>query len=128
MSSENLDQKVLNKITEKDIVKLASDLIRFPSFPGEESDVAQYLADYMEAKGFKIVNQEVEPGRYQPFAILESGENGASMLFNGHMDIDPIPRGEHDPFEPKVKDGYLFGAGLYNMKSGVTSMVIAAVA
>jgi acetylornithine deacetylase len=128
MSSENLDQKVLNKITEKEVIKLASDLIRFPSFPGAESEVAQYLADYMEAKGFKIIKQEVEPGRFQPLATLEADEKGASMLFNGHMDIDPIPRGKHEPFEPKMKDGYLFGAGLYNMKSGVTSMVIAAAA
>ncbi len=128
MSSENLEQKVLQKITEKEVVKLASDLIRFPSFPGEESEVAQYLTDYMEGKGFKIVKQEVEPGRFQPFAVLEADKNGASMLFNGHMDIDPISRDGHDPFEPKLKDGYLFGAGLYNMKSGVTAMVIAAVA
>lgn len=128
MSSENFEKQVLDKITEKEVVKLASDLIRFPSFPGEESEVAQYLADYMEGKGFKIISQEVEPGRFQPLAILEADETGASVLFNGHMDIDPIPRGEHDPFEPKMKDGYLYGAGLYNMKSGVVSMVIAAAA
>ncbi|MHA2192772.1 MAG: M20/M25/M40 family metallo-hydrolase, partial [Candidatus Thorarchaeota archaeon] len=93
---------------------------------GEESEAAQYLADYLEKKGLGITNQEVEPGRFQPLATLEGDKDGASMLFNGHMDIDPIPREMEDPFDPKVIDGFLHGAGLYNMKAGVVSMVTAA--
>jgi acetylornithine deacetylase/succinyl-diaminopimelate desuccinylase-like protein len=113
-----IEKKVLDRISEKQVVKLASDFIRIPSFPGEESEAAQYLADYLEKKGLGITNQEVEPGRFQPLATLEGASDGASMLFNGHMDIDPIPREMEDPFNPKVIDGFLYGAGLYNMKAG----------
>jgi acetylornithine deacetylase/succinyl-diaminopimelate desuccinylase-like protein len=126
MAIGSIEKKVLDRISEKQVVKIASDFIRFPSFPGEESEAAQYLADYLEKKGLGITNQEVEPGRFQPLATLEGDKDGASMLFNGHMDIDPIPREMEDPFDPKVIDGFLHGAGLYNMKAGVVSMVTAA--
>ncbi|MHA1949374.1 MAG: M20 family metallopeptidase [Candidatus Thorarchaeota archaeon] len=122
------EKSVLDRITEKRVVELASDLIKFPSFPGEESEVAEYLADYLEKSGFTIEKQEVEPGRLQPLAKLEGSTDGACILFNGHMDVDPIPMGETDPFEPKVIGEFLHGAGLYNMKAGVTAMVIAAAA
>ncbi|MHA2024379.1 MAG: M20 family metallopeptidase [Candidatus Thorarchaeota archaeon] len=124
----DFEKKVLDRIKEKRVVKLASDFIRFPSFPGEESEAAQFLADYLENSGFAVTKQEVEPGRFQPLATLEGSKDGASMLFNGHMDIDPLPRDEQNPFEPKVIDGFLYGAGLYNMKAGVVAMVIAATA
>ncbi|MHA2359731.1 MAG: M20 family metallopeptidase [Candidatus Thorarchaeota archaeon] len=128
MSFGIIEKKVLDRISEKRVVKLASDFIRFPSFPGEETEAALYLADYLEKGGFGITKQEVEPGRFQPLATLEGTKDGASLLFNGHMDIDPIPRGEQDPFKPRMIDGYLYGAGLYNMKAGVTAMVAAATA
>ncbi|MHA2301238.1 MAG: hypothetical protein ACXACD_09815, partial [Candidatus Thorarchaeota archaeon] len=68
MTIGSIEKKVLDRISEKQVVKLASDFIRFPSFPGEESEAAQYLADYLEKKGLGITNQEVEPGRFQPLA------------------------------------------------------------
>ncbi len=128
MTIDDIEQKILDRITEERVVELGSDLIRYPSFPGDESEAAQFLGDYLEKRGFEVISQEVEPGRFQPLATLEGDKDGASMLFNGHMDIDPIPREMQDPFDPKVIDGFLFGAGLYNMKAGVIAMVTAAAA
>ncbi|MHA2064569.1 MAG: M20 family metallopeptidase [Candidatus Thorarchaeota archaeon] len=128
MAIAGIERKILDRITEERVVKLGKDLIRFPSFPGEESEAAQFLGDYLEKSGFGVTNQEVEPGRFQPLATLEGDKDGASMLFNGHMDIDPIPREMQEPFNPKVIDGFLYGAGLYNMKAGVIAMITAAAA
>lgn len=128
MSGQDSEHRVLNVINEKRVVDLASELITFRSSPGKESEVAQHLADYLEKSGMTVIMQQVEPGRVQPLATLEGHSEGASLLFNGHMDIDPIPREHEDPFEPVLREGYLHGAGLFNMKAGVTAMVVAATA
>src|SRR5690606_7663555 len=50
-----------------------------------------------------------------------------TLMFNGHLDIDPLRSGwKRDPFAPVVEDGLLYGAGARNMKSGLTSMIVAA--
>jgi acetylornithine deacetylase len=125
---DQLRKKVLNCINEESVVNLARELISFPSFAGEEGEVAEFLFQYLEERGFNVERQEIEPGRFQPLGTLEGTGNGASILFNGHMDIDPLSRGSEDPFTPMLKDGFLYGAGLFNMKAGVTAMVAASVA
>jgi acetylornithine deacetylase len=51
------------------------------------------------------------------------------MMFNGHLDIDPLTASwEWDPFEPRVEGNRLWGAGIHNMKSGVAAMTVAALA
>ena len=50
-------------------------------------------------------------------------------MFNGHIDIDPIPGGwKRDPWTPTLEGDRFYGAGIYNMKGGDTAMIMAAVA
>jgi acetylornithine deacetylase len=71
--------------------------------------------------------QEVEPGWFQTIAILKGSGRGRSLMFNGHLDINPLAAGwTRDPFDPWVEGNRLYGAGSRNMKSGVASMIHAA--
>ena len=46
-------------------------------------------------------------------------------MLNGHIDIDPLATGwSRDPFSPWIADGKLFGHGVYNMKAGVTAIIL----
>ena len=48
-------------------------------------------------------------------------------MLNGHIDIDPLAMGwKRDPWTPSIEGDYIFGAGIRNMKSGVSSLVTAA--
>jgi len=128
MNSDHLS-KLLGNIDEEEIVALAKDLIRIPSFTTEETEVARTLATFMEDNGLEVELQEVEPGRYQTLGRIRGAGTGKSLMLNGHIDIDPIPFGwPRSPWEPWVEDGKLYGGGIFNMKSGVTSMTMAAVA
>jgi acetylornithine deacetylase len=111
-----------------EMVDVASALIRRPAIRGSsESDCAFWLADYFGGKGYDVDVQEVLPGRHQTVAVLRGSGGGRSLMFNGHLDIDPLRADwKRNPFEPRVEGDLLFGAGARNMKGGVAAMVMAA--
>jgi acetylornithine deacetylase len=120
-------RRVIDEITPEKLVALASDLIRIPSFKTEETPLARWLADYFTERGYEVELQEVEPGRFQVMARLRGSGGGKSLMFNGHIDIDPLALGwRHDPWQPVVEGDRLYGAGIMNMKGGDTSMISAA--
>ena len=56
------------------------------------------------------------------------GSSGPIFAFAGHTDV--VPAGNEDewntvPFEPTIKDGYLYGRGAADMKGGLAAMVTA---
>jgi acetylornithine deacetylase len=120
---------ILQQIDEREIIDLASELIRIPSFTGSETPAAEFMRDFLGDSDFETEMQEVQPGRYQVVARLRGSGEGRSMMFNGHLDIDPLTASwEWDPFEPRVEGNRLWGAGIHNMKSGVAAMTVAALA
>jgi len=118
---------VLSHVDPQKIVELCGHLIQIPSFKTEETAVAQWLADYFSQRGYVVDLQEVDPGRYQTIATLKGTGGGKSLMFNGHLDIDPLAQGwKRDPWTPVVEGDHLYGAGSYNMKGGDASMIMAA--
>ena len=109
------------------MLRLAEDLVRIPSFKTEETDAARFLGDFLAQRGYDVELQEVEPGRFQTIAILKGSGGGKSLMLNGHIDIDPLAMGwKRDPWTPSIEGDLIFGAGIRNMKSGVSSMIEAA--
>jgi acetylornithine deacetylase len=124
-----LRDRVLARIDDEEVVRLACDLIRIPSFTTEETACAEWLADYLAGQGLDVELQEIEPGRRQTLARLRGEGGGRSIMLNGHIDIDPLATGwTRDPFDPWIADGKLYGHGVYNMKAGVTACIMAALA
>ena len=59
-----------------------------------------------------------------------SGKNGRVFGFNGHTDVVPVgdlSSWSVDPFGAEVKEGFLYGRGATDMKSGVAAFVAAAI-
>jgi len=56
------------------------------------------------------------------------GAGGRSALFNGHLDVvsaEPADAWTRDPYRPVIENGWLFGRGSGDMKSGVAAMTYA---
>jgi len=124
-----LKDRILKAIDADEVMNLAKELVRIPSYTTEETPVARYLDEVFRREGFESRLQEVDPGRFQTIARLPGTGGGRSLMLNGHLDIDPIPGGwVRDPWTPTIEGDRLYGAGIYNMKGGVTAMVMAAVA
>ncbi|MFQ6029792.1 MAG: M20 family metallopeptidase [Dehalococcoidia bacterium] len=126
MSQALIDQ-VLSQVNPEAIVDLASQLIRIPSFKTEETPVATFLADFFRQRSYQVDLQEVEPGRFQTIATLKGTGGGASLMLNGHTDINSLSlRWRRDPWTPQVEGDRLYGHGVQNMKGGLASIIMAA--
>lgn len=122
-----MNQKLFEHIRREDLISLASDLVRFPSFKGEETPVARYLADWFKSRDYDVELDEVEPGRFQTIATLKGTGGGPSMMFNAHLDINSLTRGwTRNPWEAWVEGDRLYGHGTQNMKGGLATMIVAA--
>jgi acetylornithine deacetylase len=121
---------VLDYLKKEEIVELGSNLIRQPSLTRQEGPAVKYAKDWFEDNDFdEVMLEQVEPGRNQVIARLKGDGKGKSMIFNGHLDIDPITESwKWDPYEPRVDGNRLWGAGIHNMKSGDAAMMSAALA
>src|ERR1700687_3734420 len=86
----DLQARVLDRIDDEEIVRLASDLIRIPSFTTEETPCAEWLADYLGAQGLAVTLQEIEPGRKQTIARLAGTGGGRSLQVKRHNKNDPL--------------------------------------
>jgi acetylornithine deacetylase len=119
--------RVIQQIDRDELVELAKSLVRIPSLIGEETALARWVAGYLSPRGYEVELQEVERGWFQTVATLKGSGQGPSLMFNGHLDNNPVAAGwTRNPYDPWVEENRLHGAGIRNMKSGVASMIHAA--
>ena len=112
-----------------DPVSLTADLVRCPSVTPEEGGAIDLLEQLLEKNGFsctRIVRGQVS----NLFAKWGTGRNGRVFGFNGHTDVVPVgdlSSWTVDPFGAEIKEGYLYGRGATDMKSGVAAFVASAI-
>jgi len=124
---DDLTRAVLAQVDPRELVDLASDLIRIPSFKTEETPVALFIEKFFRARGYDVQRQEIEPGRLQTIATLRGTGGGASLMLNGHTDINALTRRwKRDPWTPSLEGDRLYGHGVQNMKGGLASIIMTA--
>ena len=54
----------------------------------QEEEISAYILQFFEEQGVKTWRMEIEPGRYNIFAVLEGEERetSPSLLLTGHLD------------------------------------------
>jgi acetylornithine deacetylase len=119
-----LAKKILAQVSERDIVEMACDVINIPSPTGDELVMAEYMRSRFAEMGLRVTWQEVEHGRANVIGTLEGSAAGPRLMFNGHMDTSNT--GEEDfltgiGYKPRavLRDGFLYGLGIYNMKGAL---------
>lgn len=132
---DTLKDQVLSKVNKERVVKLLQDMVRIPSYTGEELKLAEFMADWLERQGFEVDLQECTPTRYHKksanvIAILRGTGGGLSLMFNGHTDTDPVcGQWKYDPWDPIIFDeNKINGIGTTNMKGGDAAMIEAVLA
>ena len=110
---------MINNIT-NDAIALLSKLISIQSFSREEKNVADFLEQYLESKGYVASRSGNNIYMLSPgFDISRP-----TILLNSHIDtVKPVSAWVHNPFEPNIEAGKLFGLGSNDAGASVVSLL-----
>lgn len=110
----------------QETLALAQALIERPSVSPRDHGCQELLIDRLQALGFTV--ERMRFGAVDNFWATH-GQGEPRLVFAGHTDV--VPSGPEEewqspPFQPTVRDGYLYGRGAADMKSSLAAMVTAA--
>ncbi|MEN8894533.1 MAG: succinyl-diaminopimelate desuccinylase [Yoonia sp.] len=109
-----------------DPAALTADLIRCASVTPQEGGALQLLDRLLTTHGFHCTRVD----RGDVSNLFARWGRGKTFGFNGHTDVVPIGNLEAwsvDPFGAEIRDGFLYGRGATDMKSGVAAFAAAAI-
>src|SRR5690349_14449890 len=123
-----LAQRILAEVKEEEIVAMCCDVINIPSPTGEELQMGQYMQRALQTLGLQVTWQEVEEGRANVVGRWTGAGGGKNLMFNGHMDTSNTGHEEFLSgigYKPAavVKNGFIYGLGIYNMKGALACYV-----
>lgn len=113
-------------MTNSPVLEFTKNLIAQPSVTPEDFDCQEMMISRLEAVGFTI--ERLKFGEVTNLWAVH-GESGPILAFAGHTDVvptGPIENWTSHPFEPEIRDGYLYGRGAADMKGSISAMTIAA--
>lgn len=117
---------MLSQARKEEVVEFCQELIRIPSYSGQEKDLALALKAKMEALAFdEVIIDQLG----NCIGIIRGRRPGKTILFDGHMDTVGVTSPEqwqHDPFAAELVDGKIYGRGASDMKGSLAAMVCAA--
>jgi succinyl-diaminopimelate desuccinylase len=100
------------------VIELFKYLINSKSETPDDGGILTFIEDYLE--DFTAVRLDVEDVK-NLFIYKKFGE-GEHLCFAGHVDVVPAGKGwDSDPYEATEKEGYIYGRGAQDMKSGVAA-------
>src|ERR1700724_4730303 len=121
---DDLAKAILEQVREDEIVAMSCDVVNIPSATGEELEMGRYIRVVFEEAGLSVSWQEVEEGRANVVGLWEGTGNGKSLMFNGHMDTSNTGRetfltGLGYKAKAAIRNGMIYGLGIYNMKGAL---------
>ena len=106
--------------------RLLSEMIQINSVapPGNERDLARFIASILRENGLNPVIQDLGGNRANLFCEIGNGDE-SRLILNGHLDTVPA-EGEwkNDPFEGNTDGRYLYGTSvlfLWNNEASLNS-------
>ena len=107
-----------------DLARLLQDLIRIPSYSGEEKEIVEFIKRKMAAYQFDQVFHD-KLGN----AVGRLGSGPVTLLYDGHIDTVAVTESEewaYPPFAGKIENGVIYGRGAVDEKAAIAGYLIAA--
>lgn len=99
-------------------LEILKKLISYPTITPKECGIYDYICSLLPS--FEVFRFDC--GDTKNLFLLKKSSNPKAkhLCFAGHIDVVPAGEGwESDPFEPTLREGYLYGRGTQDMKGGV---------
>lgn len=113
--------KLIEEI-QKEVIKFTQEIIKIPSFTGQEGELAKVILKKLEE--FDLDDAFID-GIGNVVGVIRGQENGVNILLNGHLDV--VPAGNinnwhpYDPFSAEIDDnGNIHGRGAADLKGGLS--------
>jgi succinyl-diaminopimelate desuccinylase len=107
-------------------LELTRAMIARPSVSPADGGCQELMIERLERLGFSV--ERLRFGDVDNFWATRRGGAGPVFCLAGHTDVvptGPLEEWHTDPFEPVIRDGFLYGRGAADMKSGLAAMVTA---
>jgi acetylornithine deacetylase len=122
--------KAMAYVTPEAVRDTLLDMINIRSPTGHEAGMAHYVQDHLQRAGIEASQQLVEDGRPNVVGHWRGQGDGVNLLFTGHMDTSYSGDEDYlvgEGFKPKgsFRDGWIWGLGANNMKSGLAGLIVA---
>jgi succinyl-diaminopimelate desuccinylase len=109
-----------------ELVELLQSLLKIPSVnpPGDTTDIAQFIHDYLKEHGVESRIIVTKPGIAN--IVSSVGEGRPHLILNGHLDTFPAEVGEPwnvPPYSGVLKEGKIYGRGAGDMKGGLAALL-----
>lgn len=101
-------------------IELFKFLVSRKSQTPDDGGLLDFIQEYLV--GFKAIRVDVKD--VKNLFIYKKFSDGEHLCFGGHVDVVPAGKGwKTDPFKATEVDGYIYGRGTQDMKSGVAAFV-----
>jgi len=103
-----------------------SDVLNLSVTP-EDAGCQQLLSERLSRSGFDCKQMDFEEVK-NLWACHGDTDSGPLLVFLGHTDVvppGPLDEWQSPPFNPEIRDDYLYGRGAADMKASVAAMVVA---
>ncbi len=117
-------------ITSEAVRDTLMEMVDIASPTGSEGELAKYIVARLARAGFNAWLQEVSEGRPNAVGVRPGTGDGINLLLTGHMDTsydgdEEYLKGEGFKAKAVYRDGWIWGLGANNMKSGLASALLA---
>jgi len=112
---------ILARVDRAACLDFLSKMVQHKSYSQTDGEraLARWMAEQMRGIGIEAELQKVEGERVNAIGRWRGTGGGKSLLFNGHLDTNPVSEGwTVDPWAGKVDDKFIYGIGVSNMKAG----------
>jgi acetylornithine deacetylase len=113
--------QLLESIDEAACLDFLARMVRHKSYSQTDGEraLAAFMAQEMRALGLDASLTPVPGDRVNAIGRWRGTGGGKSLLFNGHVDTNPVSEGwTVDPWAGKIDEAFIYGIGVSNMKAG----------
>ena len=115
---------------QSDLQMLLSDMIRIPSYSGEEYNVQQFISNYAKESGFDVVSRAFDEEQKRPCVLstYRGKGDGKTLLLEAHSDtvkVQPYEKWNKDPFSGEFDGTWIHGRGAGDDKWGIAASMMA---
>lgn len=126
--------------------KFLGDFVRIPSLRFEEGAAQDFIADALRVRGYTVddwtialsdlehlpgfgpIHGDFSRARSVVGSHHPAQTKGRSLILQGHLDVvptGPVEMWADPPFDPVIRDGWMYGRGAGDMKAGTVAALFA---